>query len=199
MDSQIELYRHKRYRKRRVQFYGLIALAMILFSMIVGIFVISLQPIDVTGIKDAHSALEVAEEEYGEPYINKLINLPTIGYESYYQSLRDTYVGLMKDDGSVKDKNRIAVDLIAFVEYVESDAVQTAESYSLTGKSEEFNKQYGEYKKVNGEVFPILVELVGNHPKDSKGLTDEEVKGYIEDLDKRMEMYVTYLTNLKNA
>ena len=72
MDKQLEIFRHNKYRKMRVRFYGLSIVAISLLSLLIGIVVISNQPIDVSNVKKAETAYEVAYAEYGDTYINTL-------------------------------------------------------------------------------------------------------------------------------
>lgn len=199
IDSQLERYRHKKYRKRRIRFYGLVTLSTVLLTIILGLAVISMQPIDVSNIKGADNALTVVQEEYGETYIRKLDNLPTIAYETQYQTLKDSYVGLVKDGGDVKDKDKLAVDLVAFVEYVEVDAVKTAEQYSMKASSKEFYQRHLDYQEEHGDVHETLVVLVDSHRKLLEKTSEEELLTIISGLDERMVMYTDYLTSLKKA
>ena len=97
MDRQLEIFRHKKYRKMRVRFYGLVIFAVALTLTLIGFVVISNQPIDVSNVKHAETAYEVAYAEYGDTYIKTLNNLPTIGYESQYKALKSTYLDLLED------------------------------------------------------------------------------------------------------
>lgn len=197
-DKQLEAYRHKKYRRRRLRFYGLIMLAVTLFAVAVGIFVITNQPIDVKYIKESDTALEVARMEYGDTYINTLDNLPTIGYESQYVALKGTYLDLLQDNGSVSDKNKIALDLVVFVEYVQQEAVSTSRKYGLTDVSKNFSEEHTTYLAENGDVYDSLIELVDSHTTTEGRLSDERLADIILDLDARIDLYTGYLTTLKN-
>lgn len=199
MDKQLEIFRHNKYRKMRVRFYGLSIVAISLLSLLIGIVVISSQPIDVSNVKKAETAYEVAYAEYGDTYINTLNNLPTIGYESQYKALKSTYLDLLEDGGSEKDKNKIALDLIVFVEFVQTDAVKTAKRYGLSGVSQQFYEEHQEYMGLNGEVHETLVTLVESHATPEGKLSEDKLMSIIKDLDSRVELYTGYLTTLKNT
>lgn len=199
MDRQLEIFRHKKYRKMRVRFYGLVIFAVALTLTLIGFVVISNQPIDVSNVKNAETAYEVAYAEYGDTYIKTLNNLPTIGYESQYKALKSTYLDLLEDGGSEKDKNKIALDLIVFVEYVQTDAVNTAQRYGLSGVSQQFYEAHQEYMGLNGEVHETLVTLVESHVTPEGKLSEDKLMSIIKDLDSRIELYTGYLTTLKNT
>lgn len=196
IDAQLEKFKHEKYRKKRVRFYLLLVIAVMLWSFIIGTVVISLQPIDVAQIKGAESTIEVVKEEYGDTYIKNLEGLPTIGYEGHYKSIKTNYLNLVEQEASESSKNKEAVDLVAFVEFVQEDALKTSEDYSLSGTSKEFYKQHTEYVANNGEVYETLITLIESH-EEGKGLTEEELNSVIEDLDARMMLFTNYLTTLK--
>lgn len=199
IDKQLEIYRHKKYRKMRIRFYGLVIIAVALISMLIGVVVITNQPIDVSNVRQAETAYEVAYAEYGDTYVNTLNNLPTIGYESQYQALKGTYLDLLEEDGSEKDKNKIALDLIVFVEFAQTEAVKTAQRYGLSGVSRQFYQEHKKYMELNGGVHDKLVTLVESHTSPEGRLEEDQLMEIINDLDDRIELYTGYLTALKNT
>lgn len=196
-ETILQKARHKRFRRNRVRFYVLFAVAITLLTTFIGLFFISLQPIDVNSIKDSGSALGVVQEEYGDTYINGLYNIPAISYESNYRSLKEEYIELIESDGSVANKNKVIVDIVALVEFIQRDAEQASLDYGLSGISKEFSTKNEEYLSANGDAYSVLLELVDAH--ESEELVMEDVQDKIEDLDNRVSLYTDYLTDLKNT
>lgn len=199
MDKQLEEYRYKKYRNNRVRFYILMGVATVLYASIFVLYLIKKQPIDTTNIEKSGSAIEAVQEEYGERYIKNLENVPTINYESHYKALKGNYIDLIHNSNSQKEKNREALNLIAFVEYVQDDAVNVAQGYSLKGLSLSFYEEHINYIEEHGEVFSYLPELLNSHESEDKQLSEEELQTMLTDLDNRMELYTEYLTSLKNT
>lgn len=199
IDKQLEAYRYKQYRRKRVRFYILATFTIILGAVLLGVYAISNKPIDVTTVEEADSAIEVAEEEFGDTYIRTLENLPTIGYETQYEALRNTYEELLTDGASEEDKNRVALDLVVFVEFVQRDSEKAAERYGLSGTSRRFYHSNERYLEKYGEVVDILEKLTKHHSKSEEDLEVGEVRLLLRDLDRRMDMYTKYLTSLKNT
>lgn len=199
MDRQLEAFRHNKYRKNRVRFYALIAFATILASIILGLYVISIQPLDIDNVHASDSAIEVVNAEYGDSYLQTIDNLPTVGYESHYNNLKGEYLRLIGEGAKVSEKDNQALDLLVFIEVVQEEAVETSKDYGVSVVSKKFYQEHLNLMEERGEVFPSLEKLLDGHRTDLGSVSDDEMSVIIKDLDERIELYTTYLTSLKNA
>lgn len=199
INEQMEIYRNNLYRRRRLRFYGLILLVIVLSSILLGLFAISKQPIDRTNIDNATSTIEAVNMEYGTYYLDDVKELPSMGYMTYYGAVKEEYLSALDNDESTGAKDKKALDLLVFVEYVQEDAEDTAYRYASSRASKDFYKANAEYLKENGELITYLKELLEGHQTDNGSVDEERLDAVLKTLDERMDFYTKYLKSLKNV
>src|SRR5699024_7699694 len=145
------------------------------------------------------STIEAVNMEYGTYYLDDVKELPSMGYMTYYGAVKEEYLSALGNDESTGAKDKKALDLLVFVEYVQEDAEDTAYRYASSRASKDFYKANAEYLKENGELITYLKELLEGHQTDNGSVDEERLDAVLKTLDERMDFYTKYLKSLKNV